>query len=276
MALRSLRFRQPLAAFFTHILLRRRFGACKLAPVAIRDLTRPEMNTLPKTAVLAAALLLAAGCNRSAPAADPRSDESAIASTADAAPAAEVAPAADGTASAPQLRAAMRDLWNGHIVHAREYAMAVHAGDEAAADTAADAVVDNARQIADAVGGFYGKAGGERMMTLLAGHWGAVKAMTDARADGDEAAATTAMNDLTANAGAIAAFLAGANPNLPEEAVRPMLLAHGAHHARQIQLVMAGDTAGEAREWAAMQSHMEMVADALADAIARQFPDKAD
>ena len=37
----------------------------------------------------------------------------------------------------------------------------------------------------------------------------------------------------------------------------------------------ADDTAGEAQEWAAMQSHMDMIADALAAAIAKQFPDKA-
>ena len=233
------------------------------------------MNTLPKTAALAAALLLAAGCNRAAPAADAQTGEPAVTAPADAAAATEAAPAADATPAAPHLQAAMRDLWHGHIVHARDYAMAVHAGDKAAADAAADAVVANAQQIADAVGGFYGDAGGDQMMTLLAGHWGAVKAMTDARADGDEAAATAAMSDLTANAGAIAVFLAGANPNLPEDAVRTMLLAHGAHHAQQIHLIMAGDTAGEAKEWAAMQSHMDMIADALAAAIAKQFPDKA-
>jgi hypothetical protein len=233
------------------------------------------MNTLPKTAALAAALLLAAGCNRAAPAADAQTGEPAVTAPADAAAATEAAPAADATPAAPHLQAAMRDLWHGHIVHAREYAMAVHAGDNAAADAAADAVVANAQQIADAVGGFYGDAGGDQMMTLLAGHWGAVKAMTDARADGDEAAATAATNDLTANAGAIAVFLSGANPNLPEDAVRAMLLAHGGHHAQQIHLIMAGDTDGEAREWAAMQSHMDMVADALAAAIAKQFPDKA-
>jgi hypothetical protein len=38
---------------------------------------------------------------------------------------------------------------------------------------------------------------------------------------------------------------------------------------------MTDDTQGEAQEWAAMQSHMDMIADALAAAIAKQFPDKA-
>jgi hypothetical protein len=113
------------------------------------------------------------------------------------------------------------------------------------------------------------------MFKLLGGHWGAVKAMTDTRAKNDKAGADKAMADLTANAGEIAKFLAGANPNLPEDTVRGLLLAHGAHHSRQIDLIDAGDTAGEATEWTAMQAHMDMIADALAGAIAKQFPDKA-
>ncbi|MDN5781050.1 MAG: hypothetical protein L0H23_03340 [Luteimonas sp.] len=188
--------------------------------------------------------------------------------------AAEPAPAADAV-PAPQLQAAMRDLWHGHIVHARDYVLAVHAGNEVDAKAAADAVVENAKQISSAVAGFYGEAGGDQMMTLLAGHWGAVKAMTDARAAKDEAGASKAMDDLNANAAAIAKFLSGANPNLPEDAVLGLMLAHGAHHSAQINLILADDTAGEATEWAAMQSHMDMIADALAAAIAKQFPDKA-
>jgi hypothetical protein len=225
---------------------------------------------------LAVALALA-GCNQAAPPADTAAAPDAMATApaaSDATPA--PAPAAETAAvPAPQLRAAMRDLWHGHIVHARDYAFAVHAGNDADAKAAADAVVDNAKQIADAVGGFYGKAGGDQMMTLLAGHWGAVKEMTDARADGDAAAAGKAMTDYTANAGDIAKFLAGANPNLPEDAVRGLMLAHGAHHSSEIDLIMKGDTAGEATEWTAMQAQMDTIADALAAAIARQFPDKA-
>jgi hypothetical protein len=188
---------------------------------------------------------------------------------------AHAAAAATASAQAPKLHAAMRALWHGHIVHAREYAMAVHAHNDAKARKAADAVVANARQIADAVGGFYGKPAGDQMMTLLGGHWGAVKAMTDARAAKDEAGATKAMDDLNANAAAIAKFLAGANPNLPEDTVHGLMLAHGAHHSQQVNLILADNTAGEAEEWAAMQTHMDMIADALAAAIAKQFPDKA-
>jgi hypothetical protein len=230
------------------------------------------MSITRKPLGLAVALALA-GCNQAAPPADtaaaPEATTQAPATTE------TPAPAEAAAVPAPQLQAAMRDLWHGHIVHARDYALAVHAGNDADAKAAADAVVENAKQISGAVAGFYGQPAGDRMLALLGGHWGAVKALTDARAGKDEAAAAKAMTDLTANAGEIAKFLAGANPNLPEDTVRGLMLAHGAHHSSQINLIMAGDTAGEATEWTAMQAHMDMIADALAGAIAKQFPDKA-
>src|SRR3546814_7747238 len=167
------------------------------------------------------------------------------------APAAEAAPAPateDAAVPAPQLQAAMRDLWHGHIVHARDYALAVHAGNDADAKAAADAVVENARQISDAVAGFYGEAGGEQMMTLLAGHRGAVKALTDTRMAKEEAGATKAMDDLKANAAPIAMFLAGANPNLPEDTVYGLELAHSGHPRAQIDNSLVADTDRERAE----------------------------
>jgi hypothetical protein len=177
--------------------------------------------------------------------------------------------------AAPKLQAAMRSLWHEHVVHTREYALAVHAHDAAKAKAAEDAVVTNAKAIAHAVGGFYGKAAGEQMFTLLAGHWTGVKALTQADSTHDAAAETAAMNALATNGGEIAKFLAGANPNLPESAVAGLLAGHVAHHSAQIEEIMAGDMKAEATTWTAMQQHMNVIADALSGAIAKQFPDKA-
>lgn len=177
--------------------------------------------------------------------------------------------------TAPKLHAAMRGLWQGHVQHTRAYAEAVKAGDTAAATKAADDTVANAKSIANAVGGFYGAPAGEQMLTLLAGHWGGVKAMTDAEHAGDSAGVNKAMNDLTTNVDAIAAFLSSANPNLPDSALRGLLMAHVAHHSAQIREIMSGDTKAEATTWKAMQAHMDTLADALSDGIAKQFPAKA-
>ncbi|NUR23561.1 hypothetical protein [Frateuria sp.] len=198
----------------------------------------------------------------------------AFAATAPAMDMPSTAPAA-AVPAAPKLDAALRALWHGHVVHTREYALAVHAHDAAKAKAAAGAVVANAKQIANAVGGFYGKSAGARMLDLLAGHWGGVKALTDAGAANDKAAENKAMAALQSNATEIAKFLAGANPNLPEGAVQGLLATHVAHHATQVQQIMAGDMKGEASTWQAMQAHMDTISDALAAAIAKQFPAKA-
>ncbi|MCK7492762.1 MAG: hypothetical protein MZW92_15445 [Comamonadaceae bacterium] len=65
-----------------------------------------------------------------------------------------------------------------------------------------------------------------------------------ARPEQDEA-----LQALTANAGEIARFLSGANPNLPFDTVNGLLLAHGGHHVQQIQQIKAGQFAEEARTW---------------------------
>lgn len=51
---------------------------------------------------------------------------------------------ASATPAAPQLQAALRQLWLGHVTHTREYAFAVKAADTASANRAAQAVVHNA------------------------------------------------------------------------------------------------------------------------------------
>lgn len=194
----------------------------------------------------------------------------ALAHEAGAAPA-----SASSSATAPKLHAAMRALWHGHIVHTRAYAMAVKAGHQAAAKKAADDVVANAKQIAGAVASFYGKPAGDQMLTLLAGHWGGVKALADATHNGDKAGEQKAMQDLAANATAIAKFLSGANPNLPEATVESLMMMHVSDHQMHIGAIMAGNTAAAAKTWTHMQAHMNTIADALAGAIAKQFPAKA-
>ncbi len=109
------------------------------------------------------------------------------------------------------------------------------------AKAAADDVVRNAKAISAAVASFYGDDARTGMLNLLSGHWGAVKDMTDASQKGDETGVQSAMDAGIANAADIAKFL----------------------------------TAGEAETWMAMQAHMDVIADALAAAIAKQFPDKA-
>jgi hypothetical protein len=188
---------------------------------------------------------------------------------------AQNAPATAAAPAAPQLHSAMRSLWHGHIVTTREYALAVHKGDKAAASKAANDVVANAKQISNAVAGFYGKAAGDGLLKLLAGHWGGVKALTDTTKAGNTAGEQKAMNDLASNVTALAKFLAGANPNWSEGTLEGALMMHVNDHKTQIEEMMSNAPAAQqAKAWTEMQHHMDMIADVLASGIAKQFPNK--
>ena len=171
-------------------------------------------------------------------------------------------------------RAALRDLWIGHVFWVRNVVDARFEGDKAAADAAERQVVENAKAIAGAIEPFYGNAASEKLFTLLAGHWGAVKSYLDAAVVNNKPGQDAAMSKLLANANDIATFLGGANPNLPVETLKGLLAAHGSHHVQQIGEFKAKQWDAEAKTWAAMTQHMYVIADALADGLAMQFPEK--
>lgn len=169
---------------------------------------------------------------------------------------------------------ALRGLWFEHIFWVRNVVVARLAGNAGAARAAEAEVVANAKAIAGAVEPFYGKAASDQLFKLLAGHWGAISEYLDATRAGSKAQQDAAFTKLTANANEIAAFLAGANPHWPVATLRGLLTAHAAHHVQQIQQLHAGQYDAEARTWAAMASHMNVIADALAEGLAAQFPAK--
>jgi hypothetical protein len=171
-------------------------------------------------------------------------------------------------------KASLRDLWIGHVFWVRNVVVAELAGDAAAQQEAEKQVVANAQAIAASIEPFYGADAKKKLFTLLAGHYGAVKAYLDASIAKNAGKQTEATTALISNASEIASFLSGANEYLPKDAVEGLLKAHGAHHIAQIQQLQAKDYAGEAQTWATMTRHMYVIADALADALAKQFPAK--
>jgi len=173
-----------------------------------------------------------------------------------------------------ETKAALRDLWLGHIFWIRGVVFETFAKNKPAATAAEQAVVGNAKDIAGAIAPFYGQPASDKLFSLLAGHYGAIKEYLEAAVKTDKAAESKATDHLTANAQEIAAFLSGANPNLPKDTLEQLLLAHGGHHLEQIQEVQAGQYEKETATWGAMKGHIYVIADALTDALAKQFPDK--
>lgn len=191
---------------------------------------------------------------------------------------APVVVAANTTAASPAkvaaLKTALENLWIGHINAVRKVDVAAIDGDAAGEKAAEAEVVANAHAFGTAISGFYGQAAGDKLFTLLAGHYGAVKAYLEAaiakNADGE----SKATDQLTTNANDLAVFFSSANPYLPKDTVSQLLLIHGSHHIEQIQELIAKNVSGEAATQAKMKAHVIAIGDAMAEALANQFPDK--
>ncbi len=184
----------------------------------------------------------------------------------------KIAALTPASAKVAATKKAVESLWVGHINAVRKVVVDEIASQDTKA--AKGEVVANAHSIADAIAGFYGRPAGDKLFSLLAGHYGAVKAYLDATVAKDTAKQSAATDEITANVDEIAVFLSGANPNLPKDTVSEMFMVHGSHHISQIQQLAAKDTGAEAKTRAQMKAHMIMIADALVDAIAKQFPEK--
>lgn len=179
-----------------------------------------------------------------------------------------------GATKTVETDAALRDLWLGHVFWVRNVVVETLAGNKVAASAAEKEVVANAKQIAGAIQPFYGKPAADKLFGLLAGHYRAVKQYLEATRAGSKTKEEAALKSLTDNATEIASFLSGANPNLPFDTLKGLLLAHGGHHIEQIRQLKAKQYGEEARTWSAMKDHMYVIADALTGALAKQFPAK--
>lgn len=173
-----------------------------------------------------------------------------------------------------QVAEALRELWLGHIFWVRNVSIAAIDKNDLAVKVAEQQAVGNAKAIAASIEPFYGAPAKEGFFKLLAGHYGAVKAYLVATLAADAAAQATATQAITSNAEEIAVFLSKANPYLPKDAVNTLLLAHGSHHIQQIQQLKNRQYEAEAQTWEEMKSHVYQIANATADALAKQFAKK--
>jgi hypothetical protein len=134
-------------------------------------------------------------------------------------------PASSTTATLADTKAALRDLWIGHVFWVRNVVDARIEGNAAESKAAEAQVVSNARAIADSIEPYYGQAAADKLFGMLAGHWGAISDYLDATRDSNKSGQDVALKSLLANADQIAVFLSGANPNLSVDA--PMRLRAG-------------------------------------------------
>lgn len=132
----------------------------------------------------------------------------------------------------------------------------------------------NSQDLAATVASVYGENAGEAFLGLWRSHIGMFVDYTTARVAGDAEGQAQAAEDLTQYAADFAAFLAGANPNLEASAVTGLVEHHVMTLVPAVNGIVDGDPATAFSELKVAAGHMSAMAEALAGAIAEQFPDQ--
>ncbi|MEA2675660.1 MAG: hypothetical protein QOI92_2852 [Chloroflexota bacterium] len=171
------------------------------------------------------------------------------------------------------VRLALRKLWSDHVIWTRQYIVAAVAGTPDA-DAAAGRLLRNQEDIGAAVAGFYGDAAGSKLTALLKEHIMIAVDLVAAAKSGDQAVFAKHDARWTANAGEIAKFLAGANPNWPEQDLLDLLSLHLKLTKDEAVARITGDWTTDVKAFDDIFNEIMVLADALNDGLAAQFPEK--
>jgi hypothetical protein len=178
------------------------------------------------------------------------------------------------TASSAGLRSALNVAMREHVYLAAAATGAALGGRETEFKAAAGALDANSVAIAQAIGSVYGKDAEAAFLPLWRKHIGFVVDYTVGAAGGDRAKQDKAVSELVAYTQDFGAFLASANPNLPKAVVADLVK----HHVVTLKTVIDAQAAKDpARAYTAARTaagHMQQIADPLAEAIVKQFPDR--
>ena len=175
--------------------------------------------------------------------------------------------------TAPTLRAAMRKLWADHVIWTRGYIVAEALGDPSA-QAASERLLKNQEDIGNAVAQYYGAEAGAKLTDLLKQHILIAVDLVGAAKGGDNAKQADADKRWHANANDIATFLSGANPNWPKATLVDMLNQHLALTTQEAVARLQKNWAADVTAFDAIFNQSMMMADALTDGIAKQFPAK--
>jgi flagellar biosynthesis/type III secretory pathway protein FliH len=183
---------------------------------------------------------------------------------------------AEAHAMGPQadLRLALNQLLSEHATLAAAATNAALGGRSKEFKAAADALDGNSQDIAKAIGSVYGEAAGEAFLPLWRKHIGFFVDYTTAKAKGSKKGQEKAVNDLVQYAQDFGAFLNSATPSLPKEAVAELVKMHILSLKDVVDAQAKKDQKLAYVKIREAAHHMQMIADPLADAIIKQFPEK--
>ena len=169
------------------------------------------------------------------------------------------------------FRAAMRELWEDHVVWTRQVIVAIIAGTPDT-DAALTRLLRNQTDIGNAIKPFYGDAAGDQLTTLLREHIVIAGTLLTTAKTGDTAAFAAAKAEWYRNGDDIARFLAAANPHWPLADMQAAMLGHLDTTLAEAVARLSGDWNGDVAAYDAVHQHILHMADTLSDGIIAQFP----
>ncbi|HKF86162.1 MAG TPA: hypothetical protein VKB30_10285 [Candidatus Limnocylindrales bacterium] len=174
---------------------------------------------------------------------------------------------------ASELRVYLDRLLGEHLILAAEAMRATiaDAPDVAAARQALDA---NAKDLRDAVASVYGEKAGTAFGEVWTAHLVAYLDYVEAVRTGDQARIDTVRQTLEAYGKVFGDFMANANPKLTSEGVSELISSHTASLVQMVDQYRAENYPAAYATASEAYVHMFDVGDALAGAIAAQFPDR--
>lgn len=176
--------------------------------------------------------------------------------------------------AAAGLRVALNNLFSEHVYLAARATSGALGNRQAEFEAAAAALDGNSVDISRAIGLAYGPDAEAAFLPLWRAHIGMVVEYTVGKATKDEAKQQKAVNDLVQYTEDFGAFLAGANENLPKDAVAALVKDHVLTLKDVIDAQAEGNQDKVYETLRTAMGHMQMVADPLADATAKKFPEK--
>jgi hypothetical protein len=175
--------------------------------------------------------------------------------------------------SQSDFKAAMRKLWEDHIVWTRNVILNVIDGLEGT-DKAVERLLKNQDDIGNAVKPYYGDDAGKQLTQLLYTHITTAADLLKAAKVNDDKAFNDANKKWYDNADEIAAFLSGANPNWKKKDMTQMMHDHLELTTAEAVARLKKDYSADVAAYDKVHDEILMMSDMLADGIMKQFPEK--
>ncbi len=176
--------------------------------------------------------------------------------------------------SGSDLRVALNNLLTEHAQLGLAATGAALRGQTAEFQAAAGALDANSVALSQAIGSVYGHGAEEAFLALWRKHIGFIVDYTTGVAAKDQRKADKAVADLLGYTRDFGAFLSAANPNLPTAVVADLVKGHVVGFKAAIDAQARGDWTTAFAKTREAVMHMGMIADPLAAAISKQFPER--